>query len=99
MIKLGRVREDLEKFDYCEVIYNLSTSGCERNREDYEYIYQLLMKDDSYEIPYSCYEVVYDWDDYGYGDGADVVCFYSDNIGFLAKNEKARDAYGKLEKE
>lgn len=94
MIKLGDIRKDLEKFDYCEIIYNLSTEGCERNKEHYKYVYELLMHEDDYEIPYSCYEVIYDWDDYGYGDGIDSICFYDDSIGFLAKNDKARMAYG-----
>lgn len=99
MIKLGSVREDLEKFDYCEIIYNLSTDGCERNKEDYKYVYQLLEFPDDYEIPYKCYEVIYDWDDYGYGDGTDSICFYDSDIGFLANNEKASIAYGEPEEE
>lgn len=95
-MKLGNVRKDLENYDYCEVIYNLTEHGCARYYEDYEYVYQLLEYPDDYEIPYKCYEVLYDWDDFGYGDGADVVCFYdNDNVGFLAKNNKARKAYGK----
>ena len=50
-------------------------------------------------IPYNCYEVLYDWDDYGAGDGADVVCFYSDKVGYLAKNKKAREVYGQPDEE
>ena len=82
MIKLGKIRGDLEKYDYCEIIYNLSDTGCQRNNLKFSYIYQLLMESDDYVIPYNCYEVIYDWDDYGFGDGADVVCFYSDTTGF-----------------
>ena len=90
MIKLGSIRKELENYDYCGIIYNLSSKGCQRFNLKYDYIYQLLMEPDDYEI----YEVIYDWDDYGFGDGSDVICFYEDNEGFLAKNEKARIAYG-----
>ena len=99
MIRLGDVRKDLEKYDYCEIIYNLDRPDYNRFEQDYVYVFQLLEYPDDYEIPYSCYEIIYDWDDYGYGDGMDVICFYDNDTGFLAKDEKARKAYGKLMEE
>ena len=99
MIKLRDVREELEKLAYCEIIYNLDRPNYTRYEQDYEYVYELLQYPDDYEIPYGCYEVLYDWDDYGAGDGADVVCFYDDEVGFLAKDERARMAYGQPDEE
>ena len=99
MLRLGDIRLDLEKYDYCEIIYNLSIKGCERNLESYKYVYELLDYCDDYKIPYNCYEVVYDWDDYGAGDGADCVCFYKEKEGFLSKNKKFMKSYGKPDEE
>jgi hypothetical protein len=95
MIRLGDIRKDLENYDYCEVIFNLSEQGCEREKLGCKWVYELLQRDDDYMIPYNCYEVVYDWDDLGCGDGTDSVCFYSDKVGFLAKNEDYFKTYGK----
>lgn len=99
MIKLGDIRKDLEKYDYCEIIYNLSNTGCKRYEQEYKYVYQLLTLPDTYEIPYNCYEIIYDWDDYGFGDGKDSICFYTDNKGYLESNDKAYLIYGKLREE
>lgn len=94
-MKLGNVRKDLENYDYCEVIYNLSNNGCKRYEQEYEYVFQLLDYPNDYEIPYKSYEVIYDWDDFGFGDGKDVVCFYSSEKGYLELNDKAKKAYSK----
>ena len=99
MIRLGDVRQDLEKYDYCEITYNVDRPDYSRYEQDYEYVFQLLEYPDEYEIPYNCYEILYDWDDYGYGDGKDVVCFYEDCKGLLAKDIKARKVYGEPEEE
>ncbi len=96
-MKLKDIRSELENFDYCEIIYNLSSSGCTRYEQEYEYVYQLLNYPDDYEIPYKCYEVLYDWDDFGYGDGHDAVCFYSEEKGYLQQNPRANRVYGKKE--
>lgn len=100
MINLGDVRKDLEKYAYCEIIYNLTETGCERYNQSYRYVYELLQQhSDKYRIPYNCYEVLYDWDDFGVGDGSDVVCFYKDDEGYLAKNPKAKEIYGQPDEE
>ena len=93
-MRLGDVRKDLENYDYCEIIFNLSTTGCRRWQQEYNYVYQLLQLPDDYEIPYKCYEVIYDWDDYGEGDGKDAVCFYSSNKGLLETDRKMKEIYG-----
>lgn len=93
---LKDIRKELKGLEYCEIIFNLDETGCKRYEQDYEYVYQLLELPDDYEIPYKCYEVLYDWDDFGAGDGADVVCFYKNKKGYLAKNPKAKEVYGEL---
>ena len=98
-MNLGSIRANLEDYDYCKIIYNLSNDGCKRFEQDYEYVYQLLELPDDYEIPYKCYEVIYDWDDFGVGDGTDCVCFYSSDKGYLNTNSKAYLVYGKPEEE
>lgn len=99
MIKLGKIRKELEEYDYCEIIYDLSDNGCKRYNQQYQYVYQLLMRPDDYIIPYICYEVIYDWDDFGAGDGKDCICFYSSDKGYLESNPKAYSVYGKPEGE
>ncbi len=94
MIKLGKIRKELEPFDYCEIIYDLSPNGYRRFDQDYEFVYELLALPDDYELPYNCWEIVYDWDDFGYGDGSDAICFYTDTTGYLASDEKAMRAFG-----
>ena len=93
MIVLKDIRKDLEKFKDFEIIFNLSEKGCKRFEQEYEKVEDLLKFPDEYEIPYECYEVVYDWDDFGVGDGRDAICFYSQYPGFLSRNEKAAYAY------
>lgn len=98
-MKLKNERKNFEGLEYCEIIFNLTDKGCKRYEQDYEYVYQLLELPDDYEIPYECYEVIYDWDDFGVGDGKDAVCFYSKKPGFLEKNELAKEIYGEPEEE
>ena len=99
MMRLGNIRADLEQFDYCELIFNLSSSGCDRGNLGCKYVYELLQREDDYEIPYNCYEIVYDWDDFIDVDGVDCVCFYDDDKGFLENNKKFFEVYGKPREE
>lgn len=93
MIVLKDIRKDLENFKDFEIIFNLSETGCKRFEQEYKTVEELLSLSDDYEIPYKCYEIIYDWDDFGEGDGRDAICFYSEWPGFLERNEKAAYAY------
>lgn len=93
MIVLKDIRKDLEEFKNFEIIFNLSETGCKRFEQEYNTVEDLLSFPDNYKIPYECYEVIYDWDDFGIGDGKDAICFYSKWPGFLERNKKAAYAY------
>lgn len=99
MIVLKNIREDLENHKNAEIIFNLSNKGCKRFEQEYTTVEELLKYPDSYEIPYMCYEVIYDWDDFGSGDGRDAICFYSQKPSFLETNKKAAYAYSAKIKE
>ena len=80
---LGDIREDLNKYKDFQIIYNITTSGSSYYNHKYTTVDELLKFPDNYELPYECYEVVYDWDDWGYGDGVDSICFYDNSPGFF----------------
>ena len=93
MIKLGDIREDIKSFKDFEIIFDLSETGCKRFEQEYTTIEELLNLPDDYEIPYECYEIVRDWDDYGLSDGKDAICFYTHRPGFLETHERAAYVY------
>lgn len=84
------LRKELEAYKHWKVILNLTENSWEHTDDTVESF--LEGKD---KIPYECYEKIYDWDEYGSGDGHNVICFYSKSPGLLERNEKARKAYGK----
>lgn len=83
------ISKELDAYKYWKVILNLTETSWEHTDDTVESF--LEGKD---KIPYECYEKIYDWDEYGSGDGHDVICFYSKSPGLLERNEKARKAYG-----
>ena len=90
-MKLGSIRKDLEQYKDYRIYYNI------KNYKDFEksdkYISDLLKLSDNYELPYECYEVLYDFGcDGWYDDGYNVVCFYTTGPGCLHSNW----AYAKL---
>ena len=95
MILLKDIREDLEKYKDFQIVYNLTSSGASYYDHSYNSIEELLKYPDSYELPYECYEVIYDWDDWGYGDGKDSICFYYHSPGFFERNKRLYKGYSK----
>lgn len=84
------VRQLLEPFSELPVIWDFDGVNW---RHTYLKVKDFLTNDEFVFHP-KCWEVLYDWDEKGYGDGHDTVCFYSeDEIGYLHRNYKAARAY------
>ncbi len=90
---VSKIRKELEPYSKLKVILNLRDSIWEHTEYTVE---DILSKD---EIPFECYEIIYDWDEFGAGDGHDVVCFYSKKPGYLETHPRAAYAYSKELKE
>ncbi len=86
-MKVDKIRKELEPYSKLKVILNLRGPIWEHTNYIVE---DFLAKD---EIPFECYEILYDWDEYGAGDGHDVVCFYSEKPGYLETHPSAAYAY------
>ena len=80
---LKDIRKDLEQYKNYQIIYNITTSGSSYFEHEYNTVEELLKYPDYLILPYECYEVVKDWDDWGYGDGRDSICFYTKAPGFF----------------
>ena len=53
-----------------------------------------FLTNDEFVFHPKCWEVFYDWDEIGNGDGHNVVCFYKeDEIGYLHRSSVAAKCY------
>ena len=87
------IKKELEPYKDWEVILNLTKNG------DWEHTYDtvntfLNKYNDSEEFPFETFDVVYDWDEYGSGDGHNVICFYSNGPGLMESYPLFKRAYG-----
>ena len=83
------VREHLEPFRELPVIWDFDGVNWRHTN--------LKVKDfitnDNFTFHPKCWEVLYDWDELGCGDGHDTVCFYHERPGFLHTDFRAAKCY------
>ena len=88
-MRVSILRKELDDFKHWKVILNLSLKGWEHT----DYTVEEFLSKYEENIPYECYEKIYDWDEFGAGDGHNVICFYSEGPGFLTSDPRAARAY------
>ena len=83
------VRKQLEPYSELPVIWDLDESNW---KHTYLKVKDFLTNDEFIFHP-KCWEVLYDWDERGAGDGHDTMCFYTTEIGYLHRDYRAARAY------
>lgn len=85
------LKEELRLYTNWKVILNLTEDG---TWEHTEYTVEEFLKGKE-EIPFECYDVLYDWDELGNGDGHNVVCFYTKRPSLMESSVKFKKAYSR----